>query len=149
MSQAPPQARDSRRRRTTKPGGGAVQPPRLHLGRLIVLALVLIAGAFYVGPLREFFVQQDRFHQQSVALEEARAANEELNQQVQLLNSEAYISQRALEGSRLVPPNTQVFIINGLPDEAAEEAPVDEGAATSQSLSVLDRLEDLWRTLFK
>jgi len=148
MSQAPPQARDSRRRRTTKPGGSAVQPPRLHLGRLIVLALVLIAGAFYVGPLREFFVQQDRFHQQSVALEEARAANEELNQQVQLLNSEAYISQRALVGG-LVPPSTQLFIINGLPDEAAEEAPVDEGAATSQSLSVLDRLEDLWRTLFK
>lgn len=148
MSQAPPLARDSRRKRTTKPGGGAVQPPRLHLGRLAVLVLVLIAGAFYVGPLREFFVQQDRFHQQTVALEEARTTNEELKQQVQLLNSEAYISQRALEGSRLVPPNTQVFIINGLPDEAAEAAPEDETAVTSESFSVLDRLEDLWRTLF-
>lgn len=125
-----------------------MQPPRLHLGRLAVLVLVLIAGAFYVGPLREFFVQQDRFHQQTVALEEARTTNEELKQQVQLLNSEAYISQRALEGSRLVPPNTQVFIINGLPDEAAEAAPEDETAVTSESFSVLDRLEDLWRTLF-
>lgn len=129
--------------------GGTTERPQVHLGRLALLALVLIGAAFYVGPLREFFVQQDRYHEQTAALQAAQVDNEELKDRVELLNSEAYIGQQALAGSMLVPPDTQVFVIKGLPESADEENIVDENALAADSYSVLDRIEDLWRTLLK
>ena len=131
------------------PSRGVSQRPRLHLGRLALLVLVLVAASFYVGPLRQFFAQQDRYQKEALALEAARADNAALKRQVELLNNEDYIRQLALTGSTLAQPGTQVFMISGLPGRADEGVSQTESAAAAGSFSVLDRLEDLWRTLLR
>lgn len=140
---------DRRGTRTTRPGRGASQRPRLHLGRLALLVLVLVAASFYLGPLRQFFTQQDRYQMEATALQAARADNAALKRQVALLNDEEYIRQQALSGSMLVQPDMQVFVIKGLPGGADEGVSQTESAAAVGSFSVLDRLEDLWRTLLR
>ncbi len=126
-------------------GGRRSATPRLHLGRLALLLLILIGASFYVGPVRGFFAQQDRHQQELAALRAARAENEAIKVQVRLLNSSDYIAQRARADSMLVPAGTQVFVIKGLPSDDA--APVDGAAAPAASPSVLERIGDLWRTL--
>lgn len=146
--EAPPEKRP----RATVAGQGpegAASRPRLHIGRLSLLVLVLIAAAFYLGPLRAFFAQQDRYQQATTALEAAKAENVELKHQIALLGKDSYIAQQALAGSRLVEPGTQVFVIKGLPGRAEEDAARGETPPEAASISVLDRLEDLWRTLKK
>lgn len=134
-------------RRARRSSGAESRRPRLHLGRLAILVLVLIAVSFYLGPLRQFFTQQDRYQKEVAALETARSEQALLKRQVQLLNTDAYIEQRALSRSGLVPPDTQLFVIKGLPDRAEEEAARTETLPPADSFSVLDRVEDLWRTL--
>ena len=133
-------------RRGGTPSGAA---PRLHLGRIAVLALVLIAASFYVSPLRAFFGQQDRYQRESAALAAARADNSAYKLQVELLTSKEYVAQRARADSMLVPPDTQVFVIKGLPDGDGEQAARPADTVTAGSISVLDRLDDLWRTLLR
>ena len=149
MAQATTSGTSSTRQGRRAPSGarrGA--SPRPHLGRLALLALVLIGASFYVTPLRDFFTQQDRYQKAAETLQAARLDNATLERQVELLSTKAYIAQRARSDSMLVPPGTQVFVVKGLPGEDAEAA---EGAAmpTEGSISVLDRIEDLWRTLLR
>lgn len=122
------------------------QRPRLHLGRLAVLALVLIAAAFYVQPLRAFFAQQDRYHHEAATLARARSQQTSLKRQLALLETKAYVAQRARSDGMLVPGGTEVFVVKGLPGrEVASSARAS--APVTSSISVLDRVEDLWRTL--
>jgi hypothetical protein len=86
---------------------------------------------------------------EATALQAARADNAALKRQVALLNDEEYIRQQALSGSMLVQPDMQVFVIKGLPGGADEGVSQTESAAAVGSFSVLDRLEDLWRTLLR
>jgi cell division protein FtsB len=114
---------------------------------LAILALLLIGAALYVSPLRAFFEQQDRYEKASAELQAARQDNAALEREIQLLTTKAYIAQRARADSMLVPPGTQVFMIKGLPGKEEER---DVGADTppvESSISVLDRIEDLWTTL--
>jgi cell division protein FtsB len=136
--------RHAARRGSPAAGGSA---PRVHLGRIAILVLVLIAASFYVSPLRAFFGQQDRFRHESEALASARADNEAYKLQVKLLSTKDYVAQVARSDNMLVPPDTQVFVIKGLP--GADQEPVVKPAETvsSGSISVFDRLDDLWRTL--
>jgi len=124
--------------------GGA---PQLHLGRLVILVLVLIGASFYVAPLREFFAQQDRYQHATEALKAARADNAAYTLQVRQLKTKAYIAQVARANSKLVPRDTQVFVVKGLPGRDAEMAVTTTTKPTTGSISVLDRVEDLWRTL--
>jgi hypothetical protein len=133
------------RARTRRFPGGPSPRPRLSVGRLALLVLVLVAASFYLGPLREFFAQQDRFQQKTVALAAARADNTALKREVELLKTDSYIAQR----SQLVEPGTQVFVIKGLQGRAEEDAARADPAPTASSISVLDRVEDLWRTLLQ
>ncbi len=135
----------ARGRAARRSRGGAA--PRLHLGRIAILVLLLIGASFYVSPLRAFFTQQDRFQHESEALAAARAQNEGYKVQVELLTQKEYVAQLARADSMLVPPDTQVFVVKGLPE--ASDEPVEESAATvsAGSISVFDRLDDLWRTL--
>ena len=135
--------------RSRRPGRGTSQRPRLHLGRLALLVLVLVAASFYLGPLRQFFSQQDRYQKEAAALQAARADNAALKRRVELLKTDSYIGQQALTVSKLAPPDTQVFVIKGLPGRAEEDVARAESAAAADSFSVLDRLEDLWRTLLR
>jgi cell division protein FtsB len=140
---------DRRQSRGRQPGGGTSRRPRLHLGRFLLLILALVAASFYVGPLRQFFTQQDRYQKEAIALEAARADNAALKRQVELLTTDSYIRQQALKGSMLVPPDTQVFVVKGLPGRAQEDVPRAADAPTASSFSVLDRIDDLWRTLLR
>jgi cell division protein FtsB len=133
------------RTRGRRTSGGQDPRPRLSVGRLAILVLVLVAASFYLGPLREFFAQQDRFQQKTAALQAARADNAALKREVELLKTDSYIAQR----SQLVEPGTQVFVIKGLPGRAEEDAARAEPTPTAGSISVLDRVEDLWRTLLQ
>ena len=128
-------------------GSGAA--PRLHLGRLVILVLVLIGASFYVAPLRAFFAQQDRYQHAAAALQTARADNAAYDLQVRLLTTKTYIAQVARADSMLVPPDTQVFVVKGLPGDDAAPVASSSTAPTAGSISVLDRLEDLWRTLLR
>ncbi len=124
------------------------QGPRVHAGRLALLVLVLIAAAFYVSPLRAFFAQQDRYQREDTALRAARADKAAMERQSELLSTRAYVAQLARAQSSLVPPGTQVFVVKGLPGKAEEDAFASPAPrVTHSSFSVLDRVEDLWRTL--
>lgn len=127
--------------------GVRAHAPRPHLGRLAILALVLIGAALYVSPLRAFFEQQDRFEKASAELQAARHDNAALEREVQLLTTKAYIAQRARADLTLVPPGTQVFVIKGLPGRDEETSLSTDSPPVESSISVLDRIEDLWRTL--
>jgi cell division protein FtsB len=121
--------------------------PRLHLGRLAILILVLIGASFYVAPLRAFFTQQDRYQHEVAALQAARADNAAYRVEVQLLGTRDYVAQRARLDSNLVPPHTQLFAIKGLPGNDSVAPVVRDAKASAGSISVLDRINDLWRTL--
>jgi cell division protein FtsB len=121
--------------------------PRPHLGRLALLALVLIGAAFYVSPLRDFFAQQNRYEKAAAQLEAARTDNAALEREVKLLTTKAYIGQRARSDANLVPPDTQLFVIKGLPGKEQEASASKRTAPVQASISVFDRIDDLWRTL--
>ena len=121
--------------------------PRLHLGRLVILVLVLIGASFYVAPLRAFFAQQDRYQHAADALQAARADNAAFDLQMKRLTTKTYVAQAARADSMLVPPDTQVFVVKGLPGRDAEIAVTTTTKPTTGSISVLDRVDDLWRTL--
>lgn len=135
----------ARRSGERAPGRGGA--PRLHLGRLVILVLLLIGASFYVAPLREFFAQQDRYQHATEALRAARADNIANALQLRQLKTPAYIAQVARADSMLVPRDTQVFVVKGLPGRDAEMAVPTTTKPTTGSISVLDRVEDLWRTL--
>lgn len=122
--------------------------PRIHMGRLVLLVLVLIAAAFYVSPLRAFFGQQDRYRHEALALHDARAGKAAMQQRIQELSTRSYVAQMARVQSNMVPPGTEVFVVRGLPGAAAEQAfRAPAVHVTEGSFSVLDRVEDLWRTV--
>ena len=121
--------------------------PRLHLGRLVILVLVLIGASFYVAPLRAYFAQQDRYKHATDALQAARADNAAFDREMRLLSTKAYVAQVARADSMLVPPDTQVFVVKGLPGGDAEPGVLQSSKPVAASISVLDRFEDLWRTL--
>jgi cell division protein FtsB len=123
--------------------------PRLHLGRLAILVLVLIGASFYVAPLQAFFAQQDRYQHAADALQAARADNAAFHLQMQLLTTKTFIARVARADSMLVPPDTQVFVVKGLPGDDAEPVVPSSTRPTAGSISVLDRVEDLWRTLLR
>ncbi len=134
-------------RRSGRRTRGQRAAPQLHYGRLAILILVLIGASFYVAPLRDFFVQQDRYQHAADALRAARNDNAAYDRQMELLTTKAYVAQVARADSMLVPPDTQVFVIKGLPGDDAELAVRPSSVPTAASISVLDRVEDLWRTL--
>jgi cell division protein FtsB len=129
------------------PRGTRRAAPRPHLGRLALLALVLIGASFYVSPLRSFFQQQDRYNKAAAQLQAARQDNTALAREADLLITKAYIAQRARSDSMLVPPGTQVFVIKGLPGKQEEKSFSTATPPTESSISLLDRIDDLWRTL--
>jgi len=141
----------SRKGRTRRAPSGGVRTyaPRPHVGRLALLAIVLIGAAFYVQPLRAFFQQQNRYEKAAAQLQAARQDNAALQREVDLLTTKAYIAQRARSDANLVPRDTQLFVIKGLPgrDEEAAVAASMRTRPAEASISVLDRIADLWRTL--
>ena len=147
MAQASTTATTATGRSRHAPSGAGRGAPRPHLGRLALLALVLIGASFYVSPLRGFFQQQDRYNKAAAQLQAARQDNTALAREADLLITKAYIAQRARADSMLVPPGTQVFVIKGLPGKEEEKNFSTATPPTESSISVLDRIDDLWRTL--
>jgi len=123
-------------------------PVDVHWGRLGLLALVLVAGALYVSPLRSFFVQQSRYAQQTAALQSARQQNVTLKSELAKLQTVQYVSQIAREQFLVVPPGMQAFVVKGLPQEDTP-ATDSQPPPTSGSMSLVQRLTDLWRTLLR
>ena len=147
MAQATTAATSSAGQSRRAPTGVRRYAPRPHLGRLALLALLLIGASFYVSPLRDFFKQQDRYEKAAAELRAARLDNAALSREADLLITRAYIAQRARSDSQLVPPNTQLFVVKGLPGKEVETSLSTATPPVEASISVLDRIEDLWRTL--
>lgn len=120
----------------------------VHWGRLGLLALVLMAGVLYVSPLRGFFVQQTRYAHETAALQNARQQNVALKSELAKLQTVPYVSQMAREEFLVVPPGMQAFVIKGLP-QGDTPATDSQPPPASGSMSVLQRLADLWRTLLR
>ncbi len=146
MAQASSAATGAGRARSA-PSGVRKHAPRPHAGRLALLALILIGASFYVSPLRDFFRQQDRYEKAAAQLQAAQSDNTALEREVKLLTTKAYIAQRARSDSNLIPPGTQLFVIKGLPGRGQEVSASGRTKPVEASISVLDRVEDLWRTL--
>jgi hypothetical protein len=146
LAQATSAAGPGRGQTRRGPSGAGRYAPRPHPGRLAILALLVIGAAFYVAPLRDFFSQQDRYETAAAQLQAARRDNVALEREVDLLTTKAYIGQLARSDS-LVPPDTQVFVIKGLPGKEDENGLNTATPPLEASISVLDRIEDLWRTL--
>lgn len=135
-------------RRAARGRAGHRASVRVRPGRLLALCLALVAVAMYAGPLRDFFAQQDRYHGELAALAAARAENAALKRQAELLATKDYIAQRARVDGLLVPPGSQVFVVKGLPDEdEVEPFTLSDEKPVTGSVSVLERVEDLWRTI--
>jgi cell division protein FtsB len=147
VAQATTASTSGTRKSRRAPSGAGRSAPRPHLGRLALLLLLLIGASFYVSPLRDFFKQQDRYENAAAALQAARQDNTALAREADLLITKAYIAQRARADSMLVPPDTQVFVIKGLPGKEEESNFSTATPPIEASISVLDRVEDLWRTL--
>ena len=135
--------------RSTSSGAQRTAPVRLHVGRLALLALLLVAAAFYVSPLRAFFAQQDRYRQQAAVLAQEKSQNVALRDTLAKLKTGAFIQQQAREQFQLVPGGMQVFVVKGLPP-GATPSPVPTAAVPSPSSpSLAARLSDLWKTLLQ
>jgi len=119
----------------------------MRWGRLIALALVLIAAALYAEPLRDYFVQQDRYQKAAVALETAQAENAALRDEIEHLGTDAYIAELARSDLQMVPRGMQAFVVKGLPGEESPTPGTEEQAVVPEKLSPFERLGDLWRTL--
>lgn len=126
---------------------GQKAPVRLHVGRLAILALLLIGAAFYVQPLRNFFSQQDRYLGEAAVFEQARTENAALKQQVAALGTRAYITRQAREEFQLVPAGMQVFVVKGLPEGDPSQTTDPAKSPAVAKPSVVDRLNDLWQTV--
>jgi cell division protein FtsB len=147
VAQATSTAGSGRGQARREPSRAGRYAPRPHFGRLAVLVLLVVGAAFYVAPLRDFFAQQDRYEKAAAELAAARRDNAALEREVDLLATKAHIAQLARSDSMLVPPNTQVFVIKGLPGKDEENRFSTATPPVEASISVLDRIEDLWRTL--
>jgi cell division protein FtsB len=131
-------------RRVRRP---AKAPVQIKVGRLGLLILLLIAAALYVSPLRAFFAQQDRYTHEVAQLTKARSDNAALKAELAKVDTKQYILETARENFQLVPAGMQPFVVTGLPQEkppAMPDAPPQGG-----SLSLPQRLVDLWRTLLR
>jgi len=136
-------------RRSPAPARGsrARSGPRVHWGRLGLLVLVLVAAALYVGPLREYFVQQDRCMRETATLRTLKEQNRALSRQIKEAKTTEWVVRAARETLGLVPPNVQAFVVSGLPD--GQEEPRTQGEPSGGSMSLGDRFEDLWNTLLR
>ena len=121
-------------------------PVRLHIGRLAILALLLIGAAFYVQPLRNFFAQQDRYLGEAAVFEQARSENAALKQQVAALGTRAYVTRQAREEFQLVPAGMQVFVVKGLPESDPSRTTDPAKPPVVAKPSMVERLNDLWQT---
>ncbi len=113
----------------------------------MALALVLVAAALYVSPLRAFFAQQDRYDRQVASLSQAQARNRALHTQIVRMHTRDYITRQAREQYQLVPAGLQAFVVKGLPAAGSKTASRGESAARLPAPSLLGRLADLWRTI--
>ena len=139
---APPTPKRVRRRRA------AGDPPvELRPLRLVALALLLVAAALYVSPLRAFFAQQDRYDRQVASLSQAKAANGALHTQIERMRTRDFITRQAREQYQLVPAGLQAFVVKGLPGVGSKASSRAGSNASPPAPSLLARLADLWRTI--
>lgn len=125
----------------------AASRPRVRWGRFMVLALVLIAAALYAEPLRDYFVQQDRYQKAAAVLETAQDENAALRAEIERLGTDAYIAEKARSDLQMVPQGMQAFVVKGLPGESPKNALADQQSVVDERLSPAQRLSDLWQTL--
>lgn len=119
---------------------------RLHAGRLAMLVLILVAAALYVQPLRAFFAQQDRYLDEVAVLDQAKADNVVLDEQVARLKTRDYITRQAREEFQLAPAGMQVFVVKGLPEAGADDTQGQKDPV-ADTPTLAERLRDLWQTL--
>ncbi len=113
----------------------------------MALALLLVAAALYVSPLRAFFAQQDRYDRQVASLSQAKAANGALHTQIERMRTRDFITRQAREQYQLVPAGLQAFVVKGLPGIGSKASSRAASNASPPAPSLLARLADLWRTI--
>ena len=149
-----PLSRVARRGARAQPAlpGAAGSPVELRPLRLAALALLLIAAALYVSPLRAFFAQQDSYARQVASLKQSQLQNSELLAQIAAMHTRDYVTRQAREQYQLVPAGLQAFVVKGLPGSGvsgAHDATANAGTTSAPvpTPSLLARLADLWHTI--
>ena len=128
----------------------AKAPVQIKWVRLGMLALLLIAAALFVPPLRDFFTQQTKYAQQRATLETAQRENRALTAQVAKLKTKQFVLEKAREDFQLVPSGMQVFVVKGLPSAKKTIGADVSGAAPRRvAMSLGERLSDLWHTILQ
>jgi cell division protein FtsB len=112
-----------------------------------IVALVLIAAGLYYSPLRDYFTQQDRYAKELAAVQALKTENRAIEEQIAAMRGKQWLAREARSQFQLVPPGTQAFVITGLPSD--EEAPRPSVKPRTQSLTLEERLRDLWETLLR
>jgi cell division protein FtsB len=110
--------------------------------------LLLVAAAFYVAPLRAFFAQQNRHSSAVAQLTQTKQQNAALKAEIDHLRSAEYVAEKARADFQLVPSGMQAFVVKGLPQEQAGASSAQLGPV-SGSMSIADRIRDLWSTLLR
>ena len=119
----PPQRRATHPKAHAPPRAAGGPPVEFRPLRLVALALLLVAAALYVSPLRAFFAQQDRYDRQVASLSQAKAVNGALHGEIERMRTRDFITRQAREQYQLVPAGLQAFVVKGLPG-VGSKAPV-------------------------
>lgn len=87
--------------------------PKLGRGpQIVAFMLVLgLVGAMAIQPTRQLLAQRDRISAVAAELEQAQVGNVQLEAQIERLNNDDYIEQRAREQNGLVRPGETTYVV--------------------------------------
>ena len=98
-----------------------------HLGRapqIVAFVLVIgLVGAMAIEPTRQLLDQRDRISSMAAELREVQEGNVQIAAQIERLNNDDYIEQRAREQIGLVRPGETTYLVMppSAPDRRADK----------------------------
>lgn len=128
-----------------KPGPGTAVPvpARAFSGRLLALAVVLLAVTLFLAPsVRTYLQQQAEISQLQADISEQRQRQAELRNQLARWDDPSYIRQQARDRLFLVMPGERRYLVIGAESAAASKPPATSAEAARTDLPWVDALWD-------